>query len=120
MFSSRLKNEGINPPSIKLILLNRSTQYSQGTSKAFGAMFEDIKGRSKKLLEEEPKARGGDGEYFYDIPDTHSVAIVASHHGIPISQIEVGKYKVFEEKPMVNRKPLERYKLTISEVVVGL
>ena len=88
MFSSRLKKDGMNPPSIRLILLNRSTQYNRKASRAFGAMgamFDEIKKRAIELLEEEPAARGGnDGDYFFDIPDTHSVAIVASHLGMPI------------------------------------
>ena len=121
MFSSRLKREGMNPPSIKLILLNRSTQYNKKASKAFGAMFDEIKTRAKRLLEEEPTARGGkDGRYFYDVPDTHSVAIVASHHGMPISRIEVGKYEVFDQEPMVNREPLKRYMDAIEQVVAIL
>ena len=120
MFSSRLKTEGMNPPSIKLILLNRSTQYNKKASKAFGAMFDEIKTRAAKLLDEEPSARGGQRDYFRDIPDTHSVAIVASHHGMPISRIDVGKYEVFDQEPMVNREPLERYKSAIEQVVALL
>ena len=118
MFSSRLKKENMNPPSIKLILLNRSTQYNQKASKAFGAMFDDIKKRSENLLQHEAAARGNKkGHYFLDIPDTHSVAIVASHLGIPIREIAVGKYQVFDQEPQVNKEPLERYKESIGQVV---
>ena len=120
MFSSRLKNEGMNPPSIKLVLLNRSTQYSDKASKAFGAMFDEIKERTETLLQNEPAARGGEGEYFLDVPDTHSVAIVASHLGMPIREIKVRKYEVFDEKPQVNAAPLERYKEAIKQVVTRL
>ena len=117
MFSSRLKKEKMNPPGIKLILLNRSTQYNQKASKAFGAMFDEIKDRANKLLREEPAARGGQGEYFLDVPDTHSVAIVASHLGMPIRQIEVRRYEVFDQMPQVNNEPLKRYKEAIGRVV---
>ena len=121
MFSSRLKREEMNPPSIKLILLNRSTQYNKKASKAFGAMFDEIKSRAKKLLDGEPAARGGQvDEYFRDVPDTHSVAIVASHLGMPIRQIEVRSYKVFDKAPQVNSEPLERYKEAIERVVAVL
>ena len=117
MFSSRLQQEGMNPPSIKLILLNRSTQYNKKASRAFGAMFEEIKERANRLLEQEPLTKGGDGEYFLDVPDTHSVAIVASHLGIPIREIKVKRYQVFDEEPQVNSEPLERYKMAIRAVV---
>ena len=118
MFSSRLKREEMNPPSIKLILLNRSTQYNKKASKAFGAMFDEIKSRANRLLKEEPAARGAlPSEYFLDIPDTHSVAIVASHLGMPIRQIEVRRYVVFDQEPQVNHEPLTRYKEAIERVV---
>ena len=72
----------MNPPSIKLILLNRSTQYNKKASKAFGAMFDEIKKRAKKLLNDEPAARGGQmAEYFLDVP-------------------------VFDKSPQVNSEPL--------------
>ncbi len=121
MFSSRLKREEMNPPSIKLILLNRSTQYNKKASKAFGAMFDEIKLRALGLLTAEPAARGGHiDEYFRDVPDTHSVAIVASHLGMPIRQIEVRSYQVFDKSPQVNSEPLERYKEAIEQVVAVL
>ncbi len=124
MFSSRLKKEGLTPPSIKLILMNRSTQYNARASKAFGAMFGEIKKRAKRLLEKDaargPDSRGGEDEYFFDIPDTHSVAIVASHQGMPIRQIKVGAYEVFNIKSQVNKEPLERYKEAIERAVAVL
>ena len=120
MFSSRLKKECLAPPSIGLIVFNRSTQYNQKASQAFGAMFEEIKRRAKKLLEHEPMARGNEGNYFFDIPDTHSVAIVASHEGKPIRSITVGKYRVFDKEPQVNGPPLQRYAEAVNAVVSKL
>ncbi len=118
MFSSRLKNEGIAPPSICLILLNRSTQYNKKASQAFRAMFDEIKERAGKLLNSESAARGGqEGNYFHEIPDTHSVAIVASHLGIPIRKIEVRRYEVLDQSPQVNEGPLIRYKDAIKSIV---
>ena len=120
MFSSRLTKENLSPPSIGLVVMNRSTQYSKKASKAFGAMFDAIKDRTKDLLEHEVRARGNNGDYFLDIPDTHSVAIVASHHGIPIRDISVGKYQVFDEEPQVNSEPLKRYTKAIRSAVACL
>ena len=81
-------------------------------------MFDSIKERSLKLLKYEPKARGSTKqEYFFDIPDTHSVAILASHLGRPIHTITVGKYQVFDKEPQVNGLPLERYKEAIRNAV---
>ena len=120
MFSSRLKKECLAPPSIGLIVFNRSTQYNQKASQAFGAMFEEIKRRAEELLKHEPMARGNEGNYFFDIPDTHSVAIVASHEGKPIRSITVGKYRVFDKEPQVNGPPLQRYTEAVNAVVSKL
>jgi cellulose biosynthesis protein BcsQ len=120
MFSSRLKQEGLAPPSIGMVVLNRSTQYNQKASQAFGAMFAEIKRRTKALLKDEPMARGKQGDFFFDIPDTHSVAIVASHEGKPIRCIKVGKYKVFDQEPQVNGTPLQRYTEAVNAVVSNL
>ena len=120
MFSSRLTRENLSPPSIGLVIMNRSTQYSKKASKAFGAMFDAIKERTKDLLRHEVRARGNKGDYFFDIPDTHSVAIVASHLGLPIRDIKVGKYQVFDEEPQVNSEPLARYTKAIRGAVACL
>ena len=72
MFSARLKTSGLAPPSIAMVILNRSTQYNQKASKAFGAMFDEIKRRATDLLRSEQRARGvAPGGPFYDIHDTH-------------------------------------------------
>ena len=118
MLSVRLESAGLTPPSIGMVLLNRSTQYNKKASKAFGAMFEEIKRRTIRLLDDEPRANGIVADSpFYDIPDTHSVAIVSSHFGLPIHRLEMKKYDVFGEKPQVNQEPLERYRESIEKVV---
>ena len=117
MFSARLKREGLSPPSIGFVIFNRSTQYNKKASQAFDAMFQEIKSRAEGLLKAEPKARGNNKNYFFDIPDTHSVAIVASHEGIPMREIRVGKYQVFDKEPQVNSLPLTRYRNAIKDVV---
>lgn len=122
IFSKRVIREGMSVPSIKTVILNRSTQYNNKASKAFGAMFKEIKERAQNLISSEPKAKGNRHleETFQDIPDTHSVAIVASHHGLPVNQINVGSYEVHDEKPQVNQEPLDRYKAAIKAVAETL
>ena len=122
MFAAKIDETGLSAPSIGMVILNRSTQYNQKASKAFGAMFEEIRKRTRLLLEHEPRARGTriSADPFYDIPDTHSVAIVSSHFGLPIRLLEVKKYKVFDETPQVNPGPLDRYREAIADVVAHL
>lgn len=107
-------------PAIHMVLLNRSTQYNNKASKAFGAMFNEITKRVEVLLKKETRASAGAGNVFYDIPDTHSVAIVASHKGLPINKIKIGQYEVHDQKPQVNQEPLDRYREAIENVASRL
>jgi chromosome partitioning protein len=51
---------------------------------------------------------------FHDIPDSHSVAIVCSHSGIPLFQLKPGPYEVYDQNPQVNPEPLQRYKDAVA------
>ena len=48
-FNAQVKKFGMSLPIIRAVLLNRSTQYRHKASKAFGAMFEEIKRRVDKI-----------------------------------------------------------------------
>ncbi|MCH9843964.1 MAG: ParA family protein [Alphaproteobacteria bacterium] len=116
IFSKRVKKESLTIPSIAKVLLNRSTQYNQGASRAFSAMFDAIKTEVDNLITIEPLANSGEENLFYDIPDTHSVAIVASHLGMPIHKIKHTKYPVHNKNSQVNSGPLKRYQEAIKKV----
>ena len=104
-------------PIIHSVILNRSTTYDQKASKAFGAMFDEIKKRTEKLREADPSRFVGAEATFKDVPDTHSVAIVCSHLGKPLYSISPGNYPVHSENPAVGKIPLERYQKAISELM---
>jgi chromosome partitioning protein len=116
-FSSKAEQNKISLPQIHSVLLNRSTQYSNKASKAFEAMFDEIKNRSNKLKQAAPN-RFVDGQaHFLDIPDSHSVAIVCSHLGMPLYSVKPGKYDVFSTSPQVNPEPLERYQAAVEQLI---
>lgn len=98
-------------PLVHSVLLNRSTQYNKKASKAFGAMFDEIKQRVQVLHDEAPQYFVGQtAATFAEIPDNHSVAIVCSHLGRPLFSMNPGQYPVHGEKPQINAEPLNRYK----------
>ncbi len=103
-------------PLIHSVLLNRSTLYSKKASKAFGAMFDEIKKRTKRLQKSDP-AIFVSGLNFHVIPDNHSVAIVCSHLGKPLYSIFPGKYQVHDTEPQVNDEPLDRYKDAVNDLL---
>jgi len=117
MFSGRAAQFGIPLPPIHSVILNRSTQYNKKASKAFGAMFDEIKRRVKELQTNGPKFFPKNGPTFADVPDSHSVAIVCSHKGMPLYALKPGRYDVHDTEPQVNSEPLERYKTAVAELI---
>lgn len=121
-FRSRADGFKMPLPQIHSVLLNRSTWYSEKSSKAFGAMFKEIKKRTKKLFDADSTrfVFTGKGLAYHEIPDSHSVAIVCSHLGKPLYDVFPGKYPVHGEEPQVNSEPLERYKNAVAKLLTAL
>ncbi|WP_114215466.1 ParA family protein [Ochrobactrum sp. 3-3] len=118
-FSKRAKNSGLPLPTIHVVPLNRSTQYEQKASKAFSAMYEEIKSRTKELAKKEPAIFSA-RNVFLDLPDAHSVSVVTSHLGLPLHCIKLGKYQIHDKDTQVPRPSLERYKEAFANLVARL
>lgn len=104
-------------PLIHSVILNRSTQYSQKASKAFGAMFDAIKDRVNQLRDA-AEERFEDGEAkFADMPDSHTATVVCSHLGLPLYALEPKQYEVYGANPQVNAGPLERYQEAVAALL---
>ena len=116
-FKSKADEFRMALPLIHSVVLNRSTQYSQKASKAFTAMFGEIKNRVQTLRDAKPEYFVGGETVFLDVPDTHSVAIVCSHLGLPLYEVRTGRYDVHDSRPQVNEEPLSRYKEAIDTVL---
>lgn len=119
-FSAKAPQFGLPLPPVHSVILNRSTQYSNKASKAFGAMFDEIKTRVGQLQGAAPDHFPATGPNFADIPDSHSVAIVCSHKGMPLYSLKQGRYKVHDTEPQVNTEPLERYKLAVAALIATI
>lgn len=116
-FKAKAEKFGLTLPLVHSVLLNRSTLYSKKASKAFGAMFGEIKTRVKALKKADPSRFVHGDINFKVVPDNHSVAIVCSHLGKPLYSIQKGKYKVHDTHPQVNNEPLNRYKEAVASLV---
>jgi cellulose biosynthesis protein BcsQ len=120
-FKAKTNSFSMPLPVIHSVLLNRSTLYNKKASKAFGAMFEEIKKRTKKLQKADPAIFfGGKTINFRVVPDNHSVAIVCSHLGKPLYAITPGHYPVHDTNPQINDEPLDRYKEAVDELLASL
>lgn len=119
-FYSKAKKYNLSLPVIHQVLLNRSTQYDKMESKAFGAMFDEIKRRVDIYRKESSLLFSGGNFSYDDIPDSHSVTIVCSHQGMPLYDVKPGQHKIHNENPQVNIEPLTRYKEAIAQVIKKL
>jgi hypothetical protein len=118
-FASRAKTSSMALPSIHIVPLNRSTQYDKKASKAFGAMYTEIKDRVTELRKLIPKSFSlpSATDAFLDIPDAHAVSVVSSHHGLPLSSLKVKRYDIYGIDTQVNADPLNRYKTALTNLV---
>jgi cellulose biosynthesis protein BcsQ len=117
-FSKRAANSNLALPTIHVIPLNRSTQYEQKASKAFSAMYSEIKKRTDKLMAKKPDAFSAKkSQLFLDLPDAHSVSVVTSHLGLPLHKIKLGKYDIHDKDTQVPKSSLERYKEAFEKLV---
>ena len=116
-FSSRAHNWRITLPYVHSVVLNRSTQYNKKTSKAFSAMFDEIKRRVDELKKNAVSNFPSNGPHFEDAPDSHSVAIVCSHQGKPLYALKPGRYTVHDTEPQVNAEPLNRYRGDVEKFI---
>lgn len=118
-FASRAGSAKMALPSIHLVPLNRSTQYDKKASKAFGAMYDEIKHRVETFRKKMPTVfslpKGK--EPFLDIPDAHAVSVVASHLGLPLNELRVKRYDIHGTETQVNAEPLDRYKKATTQLV---
>ena len=118
-FSLQAIKYGLSLPSIHVVPLNRSTQYDKKASKAFGAMYDEIQQRVNHLRQTMPVSFSLPSHMnpFLDIPDAHSVAVVASHYGRPLAEITSGAYDIHGVTCQVNPEPLERYTAAVTRLM---
>lgn len=119
-FAAKAAAASMPLPSIHLVPLNRSTQYDKRASKAFGAMYDEIKNRVAMLRKKLPthfSLSRSKGDPFLDVPDAHSVSIVCSHYGMPLGGVKVQFYKIHGTPTKVNADPLTRYKKALASLV---
>ena len=120
-FSHMAEKYQLTVPSIHLVPLNRSTQYGSKSSRAFAAMYGQVKERARALLEKAPHRCSlplqQQERLFCDMPDAHTIAVVISHHGLPLCKIKAGRYDVHGKATQVNGEPLERYQKALKGLV---
>jgi chromosome partitioning protein len=119
-FKAKTEKFQMTLPQIHSVLLNRSTIFNKKASKAFGAMFEEIKKRARHLQKADASRFVSRAINFQVVPDNHSVAVICSHLGKPLYKIKPGKYQIHDTNPQVNDEPLDRYKEAVDKLIASL
>ena len=116
-FFTNAHNWKFTLPEMHLIILNRSTQYGSKASKGFSAMFDEIKRRTKALAATEAVPFSQNPNPYVDIPDNHTLSIICSHHGLPISALKPGQpYDVHDKTTVVPTASYQTYSQAIHDL----
>ena len=116
-FCTRAVKEKLKLPKIHTVLFNRSTTYSKGKpATAFKAMYQEIKSRVDGLRVSTPTAFVANPQ-FENMPDAHTVSIVASELARCISELKVGPYRLRQGDTQVNGEPLGKYQIAVKKIV---
>lgn len=112
---------GFKLPEIHVVSLNRSTQYGEKASKGFSAMFDEIKRRTDTLKKTSEVPFSTLSDHYVDIPDSHTLSIICSHHGLPISALKPAQqYDIHGKTTNVPRDSYNTYKTAMDALVSKL
>lgn len=119
-FSKRATDDGIELPRIHTFVSNRATFYRGKPSSAFEAKSAPI-----KAMVEQAATTGKRyfvsfrslTDLFAEMPDYHSVAVVASSEGCPLSRLQSGHHNIDGEVVQVNMIAIDKYTKAIAKLV---
>jgi cellulose biosynthesis protein BcsQ len=118
-FSKKASEEGVPTPRIHTFVSNRVTMYKGKPSSAFEAKSAPI----KQLAEEAALAHKKHfvshikfENLFAEMPDYHSVAVVASSEGCPLSKLISGHHTIDGDTIQVNQTSINKYKAAIKKL----
>jgi cellulose biosynthesis protein BcsQ len=111
-FSKRAVDEGVSLPRIHALVSNRVTMYKGQASSAFLAkstpirdLVFDIAKKGKRHFTNFRKI----DDLFVQMPDYHSVAVVASSEGCPLSLLKAGHHQIDGDTVQVNKNSISGY-----------
>jgi len=122
-FSKRANEDDVELPKIHTLVSNRSTMYKGKPSSAFEAksapikkLVNDVLSSHKKVFSHHKKT----SDFFSDMPDYHSVAVVASSEGCPLSKLKAGHHTIDDDVVQVNQIAINKYTKAVALLVSRL
>lgn len=118
-FSKKALNDGVEIPKFHTFVSNRVTMYKGKPSSAFEAKAAPIRSLveatavlNKKYFDSFKNA----SDLFAEMPDYHSVAVVASSEGNPLSKLKSGHHDIDGEIVQVNQQSINKYTKAIKKL----
>jgi cellulose biosynthesis protein BcsQ len=118
-FSRRAAEEGVDCPRLHTFVSNRVTMYKGKPSSAFLAKEAPIRSLIESVAT--PHKRYFDSfktvkDLFAEMPDYHSVAVVASSEGAPLSVLKSGHHQIDGQIVQVNQAAIGKYTKAIKKL----
>ncbi len=122
-FSSKASEEKINLPRLYTFVSNRETMYKGEASSAFKAKSAPIRDVVMRALHRSKRNFANHrrmADLFAHMPDYHSVAVVASSEGCPVSLLRSGHHMIDGKKVQVNQTSINGYTKAVNKLVQRL
>ncbi|WP_081068333.1 ParA family protein [Burkholderia stagnalis] len=122
-FSTRAIEEKIDLPRLHTFVNNRVTIYKSQPSSAFEAKSKPIREVVGQALKTSKKNFVGHSDMehlFAQMPDYHSVAVVASSEGCPLSRLQSGHHIIDGKTVQVNQTAINKYTKAVAKLVQRL
>ena len=122
-FSRKAVEEGVPIPRIHTFVSNRVTMYKGKPSSAFQAKSAPIRELAEAAALSHRKHfvnHKHTDDLFAEMPDYHSVAVVASSEGCPLSRLVSGHHEIDGDTIQVNQSSINKYKAAVKKLSARL
>lgn len=119
-FSAKATEELIDLPKLHTFVSNRVTMYKGQPSSAFEAKSQpirDVVGEALTTSKKHFVSHSSIDKLFAEMPDYHSVAVVAASEGCPLSTLQSGHHNIDGRVVQVNQTAINRYTKAIAKLV---
>ena len=119
-FSSRANTERLDLPRLHTFVSNRATMYKKEPSSAFQAKSAPIRAVVQQALVTGKRyfaSHRNIDDLFAQMPDYHSVAVVASSEGCPLSRLKSGPHDIDGKVVQVNPSSITQYTKAIAKLM---
>ncbi|CAN2526466.1 ParA family protein [Burkholderia pseudomallei] len=122
-FSQKAVDEGVDIPKLHTFVSNRVTMYKGKPSSAFQAKSAPIRAVIETAAAHNKRyfaSYRNVADLFAEMPDYHSVAVVASSEGCPLSLLKSGHHQIDGDVVQVNQNAIDKYTKAIKKLAERL